>query len=116
MEITASIRLDLTAQGVEADFVGQFASGGTSTLTAGTLDINDEDSTHAHHRQQRHLRRQLHRHRTTTGHGTLSFKNCLQVLPFQFAFYFVSPSQVFMLQIDDNFVTIGSALAQPTIP
>ncbi|HWF39702.1 MAG TPA: hypothetical protein VG322_14355 [Candidatus Acidoferrales bacterium] len=107
---------------VEADFVGQIASGGTSTLTGGTLDINDEDPTTLPSITDSNSAISGGSYsvtNTTTGHGTLSFtaSTTAGALPFQFYFYFVSPSQIFMLQIDDNvFVTIGSALAQPTIP
>lgn len=104
----------LDPQGVEADFVGQIASGGTSTLTAGTLDINDEDLTTPTIANSAISGGSYTVANTTTGHGTLSFTAASA--PFQFAFYFVSPSHVFMLETDNNFVGVGSALAQPTIP
>ena len=104
---------------VEADFVGQFTSGGSSTLTAGMLDINDEDSAPPTLPNSAISGGSYSLSNNTTGHGTLNFTatTTAGALPFQFAFYFVSPTQAFMLQIDDQFfVTIGSALAQPTIP
>ena len=86
----------------EADFVGQFDSGGTSTLTAGTLDINDEDL----------LSTTPTIPNSAISGGSYTFSNkplgtarsisLPAGAPFQFAFYFVSPSQAFMLQIDNN--------------
>ena len=101
--------------GVEADFVGQVDSGGSSTLTSGTLDINDEDLNPPTIANSAISGGSYSIVTAATGHGTVSFTAANA--PFQFAFYFVSPSQAFLLQIDDNvFVTIGSALAQPAIP
>lgn len=105
--------------GVEADIVGQFTSGGTSTLTAGTVDINDEDLNPPTLPNSALSGGSYSLLNNAPGHGTVSFTatTTAGTVPFQFAFYLVSPSQAFMLQIDDNvFVTIGSALSQPTIP
>ena len=105
----------LDGNGIEADIVGQIDSTGTSTLASGTLDINDEDLTTPTIANSAISAGSYSVTNTTTGHGTVSFTAA--GAGFQFAFYFVSPSQAFMVQIDDNvFVTIGSALAQPTIP
>jgi hypothetical protein len=101
--------------GVEADFVGQFDSSGTSTLSSGTLDINDEDLSTPTIANSSISAGSYTLANNTTGHGTISFTAA--GAPFEFAFYFVSPSQAFILQIDDQyFVTIGAALSQPTIP
>lgn len=105
----------LDGNGIEADIVGQFDSSGNSTLASGTLDINDEDLTTPTIANSAISGGSYSVTNTATGHGTVSFTAAGAA--FEFAYYFVSPTEAFMVQIDDNvFVTIGSALAQPTIP
>lgn len=100
---------------VEADFVGQVDSGGAATLNSGTLDINDEDLMPPTIANSAISAGSYSITNSSTGHSTISFT--VAGASFAFSFYFVSPSQIFMVQVDDQtFVTIGSAVNQPTIP
>lgn len=105
----------IDGKGVEADFVGQVTSGGTGTLTAGTLDVNDEDLAPPTIANGAISGGNYSVANSSTGRSTIGFT--VDNTSLTFSYYFVSDSQIFMLQIDDQiFVTIGSALVQPTIP
>jgi hypothetical protein len=99
---------------IEADFVGQIASSGTSILTAGTLDINDEDLSPPTIANSAISAGNYTVVTSSTGRGTIAFT--VAGASFTFVSYFVSPNQIFMLQTDNFFVTLGSAQTQPTIP
>jgi hypothetical protein len=102
----------------ESDFVGQIVSGGTSTLTGGTIDINDEDTALVNPSTIPNSAITAGSYSVingTTGHGTLTF--AAANVSFVFSIYFVSPSQIFMVQTDNQaFLSVGSAQTQPTIP
>lgn len=100
---------------VEADFVGQVVSGGNATLTSGTLDVNDEDLTPPTIANSAISAGSYSVVNNATGRSTLSFT--VAGASFTFSYYSVSPSQIFLLQVDNQlFITLGSALAQPVIP
>jgi len=106
--------------GVEADAVGQFAGGGTSTLTGGTIDINHEDVTPPTFPNNAISAGSYTVINNTTGHGTISFSAASSTFqPFTFHFYFVSPAEVFLIETDRQpafQAAMGSAQSQPTIP
>jgi hypothetical protein len=105
----------IDANGEESDFLGQITSGGTSTLTAGTLDVNDEDLSVPTVPNNAISGGSYTVANTTTGRGTITFSAANA--SFSFSFYFVSPSQIFMVQTDNQFfLTLGSGQSQPTIP
>ena len=105
----------IDGRGVEADFVGQVTSGGSATLTSGTLDINDEDLAPPTIANSAISAGSYSVVNNATGRSTLGFT--VAGASFTFSYYSVSPSQIFLLQVDNQlFITLGSAVAQPVIP
>jgi hypothetical protein len=98
----------------EADFVGQITSGGAATLTGGTLDINYEDLKPPTVANNAISAGSYSIVNNTTGRSSIAFT--VAGVPLTFAGYLVSPNQIFLLEIDGQFYSIGSALTQPTIP
>jgi hypothetical protein len=102
--------------GAEGDVAGQFTSGGTSTLTAGTVDVNDEGSSPTTTFANQAISGGSYTLvNNSTGHGTMTFMAAGAT--FQFTFYFVSPSEIFLVETDNQaLLSVGSALSQPAIP
>ena len=105
----------IDASEFELDTVGQIDSTGTSTLSGGTMDINDEDSNGVTTFPNNAISGGAYAVvSNTTGRSTLVFT--AGGLQFEFWFFFVSPNQVFLLEDDSNFISFGSAFTQPAIP
>lgn len=105
----------LDSNGAEVDVVGQITASGTSTLTSGTMiDINDQDLSPTTVPNNEISGGNYTVTNTASPPSTLNFM--ADGASLTFAFYFASPNQVFMVEQDTQFVSIGSAFSQPTIP
>jgi hypothetical protein len=109
----SGINLSAQEAGAEIDVVGQITAGANSTLTGGTIDINDEGASPST-LPNNAISGGNYAVETSAGRSTLSFTAAQA--PFGFFFYFVSPNQVFLLEDDTNFISFGAALSQPAIP
>jgi hypothetical protein len=102
--------------GVEVDFSGQITSGGSGALSSGTIDVNDEDQTAEPFFFSDTISAGAYTVTgSTTGRGTIGFN--LGNSPLGFAYYFVSPAQIVLLETDaTGQITLGGGQTQPTIP
>lgn len=105
---------DDTGNSYEGDFVGQFTSAGTTTLSAGTLDINYEGLSTPTVPGNTITVGSYTILNGATGHGTMTFTADGAI--FSFHFFFVSPSQIELIETDQLFVSTGAAISQPVIP
>jgi hypothetical protein len=102
--------------GFEIDFSGQVTSGGSGTLSSGTIDINDEDQNQEPFFFSDPIGAGAYTVTSSTaGRGTLGFT--LGSSPFGFAYYFISPTQIVLIETDaTGQTTEGNGQTQPTIP
>ncbi|MGB2889353.1 MAG: hypothetical protein WBC04_16795 [Candidatus Acidiferrales bacterium] len=101
---------------VRVDLSGQFTAGGTSTLPAGALDLNLEYLPSA---PFVFSNIPISNGRYTiadgkAGSGTITFK-CAGA-SFGFTFYFVSPTQILLIETDQVFISTGISEIQPIVP
>ena len=98
------------------DFSGQITSGGSGALSSGTIDVNDEDQTAEPFFFSDTISAGAYTVTgSTTGRGTIGFN--LGNSPLGFAYYFVSPAQIVLLETDaTGQITLGGGQTQPTIP
>ncbi len=101
---------------VEVDFSGQVTSSGSGTLSGGTLDINDEDQNQEPYFFSDPISAGSYSVTSSTaGRGTLGFT--LASSPFGFAYYFISPTQIVLIETDaTGQTTEGTGQTQPAIP
>jgi hypothetical protein len=101
---------------VRVDFSGQFTASGTSTLPAGAFDINNEavPSSLFVFSNNPISNGSYTIADGKAGRGAITFK-CAGA-SFGFTFYFISPTQIFLIETDPAFISTGIAEIQPIVP
>jgi hypothetical protein len=107
--------------GIEVDFSGQATSSGTGTLSGGTIDSNVAGFDYNGQISEPYFGSNTLSGgaytvtNSTVGRGTIGFN--LDSAAFGFAYYFVSPTQIVLIETDLlGQTTSGTAQIQPTIP
>jgi hypothetical protein len=109
------------SDGVEVDFSGQVAASGSGTLTSGTIDSNfagfetNPVATEPYFGSTTISGGSYSVTNSTVGRGTIGFN--LSTTAFGFAYYFISPTQIALVETDlTGEITEGTGQIQPTIP
>ena len=111
---------DVAADGVEIDSSGQVVSSGTGTLSSGTIDSNFAGfdlpgQTEPYFGSEAISAGAYTVTNGTVGRGTIGFN--LGSSAFGFAYYFISPTQIVLIETDlSGQDTEGNGQIQPTIP
>lgn len=102
--------------GAEWDFSGQFDASGTSTISSGTLDINQgKDQLITNYTSSLALNGASYTVVNTLGRGTLTLP--VSGATFTLTFYLASNNQMVLIETDGSgFTSVGAAQSQPAIP
>jgi hypothetical protein len=102
---------DITSNGGSVSLIGQFNTNGTNLITGGSLDVNDDATLSGQQSITSVGLLQDSANFSTFGRGTFT----LNGLPF--VFYVTDGSHMVCLEgFDTTFATVGSAIAQTSVP
>jgi hypothetical protein len=101
---------DITSNGGSISLVGQFNTNTTNLITGGSLDVNDDATLSGQQSITSVSILQDSANFATFGRGSFSINGLL------FFFYVTDASHMVVLEEDNQFATVGSAIAQTSVP